>query len=61
MRTKRVIRLVFPTLCSPRKTSLNFFRGLLLEVNSPAGEGVDGPDMTEETVESLALGAAQCR
>jgi hypothetical protein len=30
--TKRVIRLVFPTLCSPRNTSLNFFKGLLLDV-----------------------------
>jgi len=23
------MRLVFPTLCSPRKTSLNFLRGLV--------------------------------
>lgn len=28
-RAKRVIKLVFPTLCSPRKTSLNFLSGLV--------------------------------
>jgi len=28
---KRVIREVLPTLCSPRKTNLNFLRGLLYE------------------------------
>ena len=44
--TKRVIRLVFPTLCSPRKTNLNFFKGLLEEGKSPAaGEGVWVTDM----------------
>ena len=28
---KRVMRLVFPTDCSPRKTSLNFRRGLAVK------------------------------
>ena len=28
---KRVIRDVLPTDCSPRKTSLNFFKGLVYE------------------------------
>jgi hypothetical protein len=39
-----VIRLVLPTLCSPRKTSLNFFRGEVDDeekfVWPGAGEGV---------------------
>lgn len=39
-RTKRVIKLVFPTLCSPRKTSLNFFNGLLEEEKSVPGAGL---------------------
>lgn len=49
--TKRVIRLVFPTLCSPRKTSLNFLRGEEAG-NSlpPAFVGVAGADMMLEGV-----------
>lgn len=43
--TKRVIKLVFPTLCSPRNTSLNFLSGLLDDEKS-ADDGVFGPDMT---------------
>lgn len=48
--TNRVIRDVLPTLCSPRKTSLNFLSGDEA-VNSPdAGVGVD-----------MALGLGRCR
>ena len=42
--TKRVIKLVFPTLCSPRNTSLNFFNGEV-EAEKSLGLGVDGFDM----------------
>lgn len=44
--TKRVMRLVLPTLCSPRKTSLNFLSGDEAG-NSlpPAFVGVAGADM----------------
>ena len=33
-RANRVIKLVFPTLCSPRKTSLNFLSGFADDVYS---------------------------
>jgi hypothetical protein len=39
-RTKRVIKLVLPTLCSPRKTSLNFFIGLVADEKSVGVAGV---------------------
>lgn len=42
--TNRVIKLVFPTLCSPRNTNLNFLRGVLAEEKS-ALEGVWGFDI----------------
>lgn len=42
--TKRVIKLVLPTLCSPKKTSLNFLSGLLDAEKSPE-VGVLGPDI----------------
>jgi hypothetical protein len=38
--TKRVIKLVLPTLCSPRKTSLNFFNGLFEVEKSVPGAGL---------------------
>ena len=45
--TNLVIRLVLPTLCSPRKTNLNFFKGLLVEVEKspPADEAEATPDI----------------
>jgi hypothetical protein len=47
--TKRVIKLVFPTLCSPRNTSLNFFSGFEDDEKS-ADAGVCGVDMMKECV-----------
>lgn len=47
----RVIKLVFPTLCSPRNTNLNFLSGVLAEEKS-AVEGVWGVDMLYLAVEN---------
>lgn len=46
-----MIKLVFPTLCSPRNTNLNFLSGVLAEEKS-AVEGVWGVDMLYLVVEN---------
>lgn len=46
-----MIKLVFPTLCSPRNTNLNFLSGVLAEEKS-AVEGVWGVDILYLVVEN---------
>ena len=41
------IKLVFPTLCSPKNTSLNFFNGEV-EAEKSLGFGVDELDMVRD-------------